>query len=356
MITLSVCMIVKNEEEVLERCLNCAKNIADEIIVVDTGSTDHTKNIARRFTEKIYEFPWCDDFAKARNYSFSKATMEYIMWLDADDIFTPLDQQLLLELKQTLSPETDMVMMKYDVAFDADDNPTFSYYRERLFKRSGDFRWIGEIHEVIPQRGNVIYQDISVRHKKMKANEPGRNLKIFEKMLADGKTLDPRQQYYYARELYYNGRYEDAILLFTQFLDDGNGWIENSISACKDLALCFYAVDQPQKALMSLLRSLTLDAPRAEICCDIGKHFFDRDQYGSAIFWYQTAASCELEIRNGAFCLTDCYGYIPYMQLCVCFDRLGERDKAIEYNEKAGLIKPEDKGYLFNKNYFSQPE
>ena len=66
-------MIVKNEQEVLARCLDCAVKFADEIIIVDTGSTDQTKSIAHKYTDKVYDFEWCDDFSKARNYSFSKA-------------------------------------------------------------------------------------------------------------------------------------------------------------------------------------------------------------------------------------------------------------------------------------------
>ena len=85
---ISVCIIVKNEEKVIKRCLECVEKFADEIVVVDTGSTDKTKEIARGFTDKIYDFVWCCDFSKARNFSFSKATCDYVMWLDADDIIT----------------------------------------------------------------------------------------------------------------------------------------------------------------------------------------------------------------------------------------------------------------------------
>lgn len=354
MVTISLCMIVKNEEDVLERCLSSIQNIVDEIIIVDTGSTDSTREIAYRFTDRVYDFPWCYDFAKARNVSFSYASMDYQMWLDADDILTKADGEQLLALKQTLNPDTDIVMMKYDVDFDSNDNPIFSYYRERLFKRSKNFNWVGEIHEVIPQQGNVLYQDIAVRHKKMHPNEPGRNLFIFEKMLKDGKSLDPRQQYYYARELYYNRRYEEAVIQFLRFLDGGLGWVENNISACRDLARCYYILEKPEKALESLLRSLTFDIPRAELCCEIGKYFLDRGQYPRAIFWYETAASCELNLKSGAFCETDCYGFLPFIQLCVCYDRLGNREKAVEYNEKAGALKPADKSYLFNRNYFQK--
>lgn len=92
-------------------------------------------------------------------------------------------------------------------------------------------------------------------------------------MIADGKELDPRQQFYYARELYYNKRYEDAINTFNNFLDSGKGWVENCINACQDLSYCYYAISESKKHLMLVLEVSEFDEPRAEICCDIGKYF-----------------------------------------------------------------------------------
>ena len=83
MITLSLCMIVKNEEETLARCLDSIKDAVDEIIIADTGSTDSTVKIAKRYTDKVYHFDWVYDFSAARNFSFSKASSDYCMWLDA---------------------------------------------------------------------------------------------------------------------------------------------------------------------------------------------------------------------------------------------------------------------------------
>ena len=102
MISISLCMIVKNEELVLGRCLDSVKNLMDEIIIVDTGSTDKTKEIASLYTNKIYDFPWINDFAAARNFSFSKATKDYIMWLDADDVLLYEDNKKLQQLKENL--------------------------------------------------------------------------------------------------------------------------------------------------------------------------------------------------------------------------------------------------------------
>ena len=160
-------MIVKNEELTLARCLNSVKDFVDEIIIVDTGSTDETKNIAKQFTDKIYDFKWCDDFGKARNFSFSKARGKYLMWLDADDVIDKKDLKKLIKLKPLLSGEVDFYMFKYNIAFDECDKPTFTYYRERIIKNNINAKWKGFIHEAIAPFGEIKYLDISVQHKKI---------------------------------------------------------------------------------------------------------------------------------------------------------------------------------------------
>ena len=131
MATISLCMIVKNEEAVLDRCLSSVSDLVDEIIVVDTGSTDSSREIAARFTEKVFDFPWRDDFAAARNESFSHASMDYCMWLDADDVLLDADRTAFLSLKSSLSPDISVVMAPYHTGFDENGQVTFSYYRER---------------------------------------------------------------------------------------------------------------------------------------------------------------------------------------------------------------------------------
>lgn len=128
MIEISVCMIIKNEEDVLARCLNCVKQFADEMIIVDTGSDDQSRKIAETYTDKVFDFVWCDDFSKARNFAFEKATKDFRMWLDADDVILDEDIQKIKDLKQRLTLDVDIVLMKYHTAFDQDENPIFTYY------------------------------------------------------------------------------------------------------------------------------------------------------------------------------------------------------------------------------------
>ena len=354
MITLSLCMIVKNEEKVLARCLDSIKEVVDEIIIVDTGSTDKTKEIAKKYTDKIFDFKWIDDFSKARNFSFSKSTKEYILWLDADDVILETDKNKLLDLKRNLKKTTDIIMLKYNTGFDENGNVNFSYYRERILRRANNYKWISPIHEVIVPSGNILYSNIAITHKKEHESNPKRNLEIFNKMLQRGETLDPRQQFYYARELYYNKEYEKAIHYFNLFLDNKDGWIENKINACIDLSNCYLLLNDEVNSFLALTRSFIYDLPRAEICYNIGNYFFNKQLFKLAIYWYKRATNCVLDTTKGGFYSLDCYNYLPYIQLCVCYYKIGNIEQAIKYNELAGKEKPTAPDYLYNKSFFNK--
>lgn len=354
MISISLCMIVKNEERVLKRCLDSVKDIVDEIIIVDTGSHDKTKDIAKKYTDKIYDFKWEDDFSKARNFSFSKATKEYILWLDADDVILNEDKEKLLELKSSLDKNVDIVMMKYNIAYDKSGEATYSYNRERLVKRDKEYKWVSPVHEVIVPSGNIIFSDIAISHKKEKKTYSKRNLNIFKNMIKKGKKLDARQQYYYARELYYHSMYYQAIQEFNKFFNRNDGWIENKISACLDMYNCYQALKDEENSLKILFKSFEYDIPRASVCCNIAKHFYLIGNYNTAIFWYDLATKLKPRLETGAFEDLDCYNYIPYLGLCVCYDKLKKYDIAKEYNEKVGKLRPNDEKYLYNKKYFDK--
>ena len=98
MIPISLCMITKNESDKLDRCLAAVKDLPLEIIVVDTGSTDNSIEVARKYTEHVYHFDWISDFAAARNFSVSKATNDWILVLDTDEYVTSVDMEAIYKL------------------------------------------------------------------------------------------------------------------------------------------------------------------------------------------------------------------------------------------------------------------
>lgn len=353
MSTISLCMIVRDEEEVLGRCLESISDLVDEIIIADTGSKDRTQEIARNFTSMVYEFPWIDDFAAARNFSFSHASCDYCMWLDADDVIAPPDREKFLAVKERLGPDVDVAMLPYYTGFDSQGRVTFSYYRERIVRNHMGMAWKGAVHEVIEAKGNIRYFDCGITHRKLRPSDPNRNLRIFETMLAQGVALDPRQQFYYGRELYCHKRYHEALEALNSFLEGGQGWLENNIEACRQRAYCWYALGQDEQALRSLFSSFVYDMPRAETCCDIGQHFLDRQLWEQAAYWYARALECPRRDDRGGFVLPEAYGFLPCIQLCVCCSRLGRQEEARLYNERAAGFQPDSPAVAYNRAYFA---
>lgn len=350
--TVSLCMIAKNEEKTLPRCLESVKGVFDEIIIVDTGSTDGTVKEAEKYTDKIFLFEWCDDFSAARNYSFSKASSDYVMWLDADDVILSNDLVKLQKLKSSLSGSEDVIMLPYNTSFDKNLKPLFSFYRERILKRSRGFLWQGRVHEAVEYSGNVIYSDAAVTHKSIKTCYSERNLNIYLKQEKLGEPFSPRDKFYFGRELYYHSHYSLAAAKISEFLDEGRGWVENNIEACKILSYCLRKTKGDKEALGALFRSFVYAAPRAEICCEIGKIFLEQGSYAVSAYWYLLALSSKPDTQSGAFVDYSSYSFVPAIQLTVCYDRLGDIDKAKYYNELAGSFRPDSEEYLYNKKIF----
>lgn len=350
--TISLAMIVKNEEAVLVRCLNSVAALVDEIIIVDTGSTDKTIELAHRFTENVYNFPWIDDFAAARNYSFSKATKEYILWLDADDVLLSEDRNKFIELRTGLSRDVDAVSMLYNLEVTNDGRVVSQLRRNRLVKRDRGFRWIGSIHEYLEVYGNVLASDIAITHAPLK-HDADRNLLIYEKRLQKGEVFTPRDLYYFANELYDHQLYSRAVEYYQYFLATGQGWVEDNIGACGKLADCFYHLKDVENQLKYILKSFEYDVPRAEFCCRLGYYYLQIDKPQQAAFWYKLATQLERPESWGLM-NNNCWTWLPHLQLCVCYSRLGKYQLAYEHNERAAEYIPDDARVIHNRSFLKQ--
>ncbi len=351
---ISLCMIVKNEEDVIGRCLDSAKDLVDEIIIVDTGSTDKTKEIVSKYTDKIYDFEWVDDFSKARNFSFSKATKDYILWLDADDIILEEDLKKFKDLKKQLDGSVDLYQMKYNYVVDENNIPSLVQLRARLVKKDKNYQWVSPIHEVIIPTGKIEKVDIAITHKKKEVKDASRNLKIFQKMIENGEELDDRQEYSYAKELYCLKRYEEAISCYEEYIKKYEKEYKSKrnymYSAILELADCYKIIGENDKILNALFIILKNEVPGSECCCKIGEIFLENKDYNTAKFWFNEAIQNKKDIDQDGDANIDYNEFIPYINLCVCYYWLGDREQSYKYNELAGKIKPNDETYLFNKN------
>ncbi len=189
---LSLCMIVRNEAMNLRDCIGPMIPVADEIIVVDTGSTDNTKEIAMELGAKVFDFPWCDDFSAARNESIRQAAGDYIMWLDADDRVDETEVRKIELLKKSFP-------RKKDEAYDAivtSQSPIEGkthFYQMRIFPRVKGGLFEGRVHEQVVynlQRLGIqrIPMEIRIRHSgygdfKTIQQKSERNLSILRKEL-----------------------------------------------------------------------------------------------------------------------------------------------------------------------------
>ena len=168
--TVSLTMIVRDEQRNLPECLASARGLFDELIVVDTGSADRTAVIARSFGAHVTEFPWVDDFAAARNAALERATGDYACWLDADDRIPPVQQPKFRALLAGLR-RGDEAAYVIRCACDPDERGGGATVVDhvRLFPRRGDVRWDYRVHEqILPalRRAGVPvrWTDLTVRH------------------------------------------------------------------------------------------------------------------------------------------------------------------------------------------------
>lgn len=348
-------MIVKNEEEVLSQCLSSVAELCDEIIIVDTGSTDATKRIAKKFTNRVYDFEWIDDFSAARNFSFSKATMDYIFWIDADDVLPKDSFNKFKILKSNLDNTVDAVSMLYHIAFDENGNSTFSYMRNRIVKRSLQAKWIGFVHEYLEVYGNIINSDIAIYHKKMEKKKnkpsPSRNLEIYEKRLQQGTKFSPRDLFYYGNELKDHKQYEKAIKYYHEFLNSKKGWIEDEIRSCINLADCYRHLGEPEREIETLVMSIMYDVPRPEVSCRLGDLYKNKNLWKKAIIWYELAL--HIDTQNTLGFQKPLYStWYPHLQLCVCYWNLGQKEMSFKHHLKAKAFNPANVQIQQNDKFF----
>ncbi len=324
MITISLCMIVKNEEAVLARCLDTVADLVDEIIIVDTGSTDRTKEIAARYTDKLYDFEWVDDFSKARNFAFSKATQEYIYSADADEVLDKENRERFRILKECMLPEIEIVQMKYGNQLSFGTVYNFDEeYRPKLFKRLRSFVWEEAIHETVRLQPVVFDSDIVITHMPVSAHGD-RDLKNFEKQIAAGNRLSARLQSMYARELLMVGTEENLLKAegyFRQVSMDTETDGDMLMEACCILTRVA-RIKGDTVAFMKYAMKAIASEGCSEICLELGQFYETLGDLEEAVLWYYNAAYSTHPV------LVKCSGEKePVEGLIRCYQALGMQEQ-----------------------------
>ena len=227
--TITLCMIVKNEVDCLSRCLNSVEGIVDEIVVVDTGSTDKTIEVCRHHGIKAYSYEWKDDFAEARNYALSLATGDWIFYLDADEELDK-DAEKGKILEMLACTKADFVSLPvlnyYGNGMPINDKNVYLFFQPRLFRNHLGIIFKNRIHEelIIPKKSKEKKSEdilLNIHHygylestvkTKRKSN---RNIQILQKELAQPEH-SPWIEYYLAGEYYRKQEYQQAFIYINQ--------------------------------------------------------------------------------------------------------------------------------------------
>lgn len=332
MTTFSLCMIVKNEEKVLERCLDSICDLMDEIIIVDTGSKDRTKEIAGRYTDKVYDFKWTGNFSDARNFSFSLAGCDYIYCADADEVLDMENRKKLCILKETLLPQVEIVQMYYGNQLC--HGTVYNFDRElrpKLFKRLRTFQWIEPVHETVRLLPVVFDSDIEITHLPEESHS-SRDLQIFEKIVESGERLSKRLANMYARELLISGSeeaLENAEEYFTYVADDG----ETDAEQMKEAICVVVRAARIRRDYLKMYRYAMKDIAGdgvSEVCFELGQYYSERQEYEEAAVWFYNAAYETQSILNAHR-----GGDMAILGLADCYEAMGLAEQAEEYRQQA---------------------
>ena len=222
MVEISACVITKNEEKNLGRWLKSMRVAADEMIVVDTGSTDRTCELARAAGAKLYHFTWRDDFAAAKNYAIEQAKGRWILFLDADEYFTPATVEAVRPLLRRLTPHHEVAGVLCRLTnIDLDDGGRLSTasMQLRMFRNLRSLRYVGRIHEAldVPHNRRIeLTREVEIyhtgySHSIIKAKLQ-RNKAMLEKRIAErGGTIKPTERSYLMDIAYGLDDYDAAI-------------------------------------------------------------------------------------------------------------------------------------------------
>lgn len=322
--TISLCMIVKNEETVLERCLDSIADLMDEIIIIDTGSTDRTKEVASQYTSKIYDYKWTNDFSAARNFSFSKATMDYIYTADADEVLDTENRERFARLKELLLPEIEIVQMKYltKSEFDTVLNAQ-KEYRPKLFKRLRTFTWVDPIHETVRLDPVIFDSDIEILHMPQSLHSK-RDFSIFIKAFEHDGHFSPKIRSMYAKELLKTGDrrdFADAKPIFSHIFENDLSDEARKEASC--VLARVYRLEDNKNEFFKLTMKDMLTTPCSEICYELGTYFLSQRDYAEAVLWFYNAAyetESILDIHTS--------GDLPLLGLTECYELLLAEEKA----------------------------
>lgn len=285
---ISAVLIVQNEEKLLPRCLESIKDL-DEIIISDSGSIDKTIEIAQRYTDKIFSFPWCDNFAKSRNFAKSHATGDYILSIDADEILHDVSK-----VREAVELAAQKDILTINCTLVAEDNGQKTTF-PRLFKNDERVWWEGAIHNHLSVQGESV-GDVRITYGYSPAHndDPNRAFRILKKEV-ESRDDAVRETFYLAREYWYRKNYEETVKLVGKYVQKSR-FLAEKAEAFLMMAYAYEKMGDMDSARDACAQALILNATFSEAA-----HFMAKlAGAGSGTEkWERNAKMWELMAENG---------------------------------------------------------
>ncbi len=350
--TISVCLIVKNEENMLPNCLQSVKDIAHEIIVVDTGSTDKTKEIARKHTDKIFDFTWNDDFASARNEYLNHAAGDWIFAIDADEVLAKDDQERIQEIVEGVSPQVvacKLVLRNYtndaraagwrprgDDAYSesAEVSGWWEVSKIRLFRNKKGLRYSGRIHEnlteSLPVGSKVLETAVPIHHYGKLYDDAQRRNEQKKEMYERLEKLKVEEKggfYSYfelGRQYVHNGKLSEAVEALNQSIQCRGDYFESWFL----LGSVLLMQENMEEARKALEKAKVLHSGYAPVYANLGIVYAQQKNFPLAMGAFQQA----LALNNK--------DATSWKNLGLCLEEMGQREKAEFCYEKGRKLNP----------------
>jgi glycosyltransferase involved in cell wall biosynthesis len=348
--TVSLSIIAKNEAHNIGPMFQSVKGCIDEIIFVDTGSTDGTLEFVDKINEhiangspewaglpqiKVSKFEWVDDFAKARQFGMDQCTCDYMLWLDCDDRLS--DAKAFINWRDTVLHAAHYWMAVYNYAFRQDGTVECKFVRERVVKLNHGFKWKYFVHEGLVQEEDLKYwpQAVSswcVNHARSEDDKKAdhlRNVNLLNKYKGE---LPARMKFYQGKELTENGFNEEGCQPLLEAIASPDLEIHDRILAIQYAAQNAFHAKAYAQAIDLLTNGTKLMINRAEYWCLLGDVYCATGRLGEAIQSYKVALNCTPDNLGGIVVIYDhAYGEYPMTKLCELMMATGRLDEAAQW-------------------------
>lgn len=351
--TLSCSLIVRNAQQSLDRVLASVRLYVDELVVVDTGSTDDTIGVAGQYADRVETITWPESFAAARNKALELCTGEWVMYLDSDDEL--LNGAAIRPAIEATNPNVGMFLLRYVTAVDRNGDPEMDFWRERIV-RQGYCTWKGRAHEVLLPTVQTHYERLAepwVLHHGHGSSKTSlaRNIALLHMDLKDDPK-ETRTMFYLGRDLILLGRLDQGRKMLQRYMKTAT-WPDEMYIAQSLISYCYRYAGLYKEAFDADVQLLYIKPTwpgayfqMAEDCYYLKQ--WDRSAHFCAIGQSLPPPQTNLFVSRSAYT----YDWIIYQ--VVALYNLGRVDEAVALTEHALTLNPDDTRHRFNQAYFAQ--